>query len=171
MIDRRAWAPGPIPRRVCRALLALSTIAALACHDANDTRATVQYAARAGTGVTGFVASLQAGQSADTFAVNADAIPAPVFEMNTPGSGFVVVTVALVDALGAVGGGATAIELRKNATMAITVQIDSLDPANLCAECLGSKPFALSAAHQRGPGDSIWVVWTATPSAGSSITK
>lgn len=154
----------------CCATLVLVAGATIACHDANDTRVTLQYVPQAGTGVAGFLALLQAGQTADTFAINADSIPQPVFEMNTPGSGFVVVSIALVDSLGAIGRGATAIELKRNATLAVTVQIDSLNPANLCAECLGSKPFALTALHQRTLADSIWIVWTATPS-GTSITK
>jgi hypothetical protein len=150
--------------------VALAAVVLAACHDASDTRVTVQYVPTAGTGVEGFVATLQAAQTADTFAVLADSTPAPVFEMKTPASGFVVVTTALVDSLGPIGGGATAIELRRNATLAVKVLIDSVNPAVGCAECLGSKPLTLSAAHQRVAADSIWMVWTAT-SGGTSITK
>ena len=171
MVDQHRRKFVSVPRSAWRALLAVVAVAFVACHDSSDTRVTIQYVARAGTNIDGFLALLQAGQTADTIAVSADSTPAPVFEMNTPGSGFVVVSVALVDSLGTLGGGATAIELKRNATLAVTVQIDSLNPANLCAECLGSKPFALSPNHQRTPGDSIWIVWTATPSTGTSITK
>src|SRR3954470_15932606 len=170
MTDRRRQLVRVAARHALRAAVAVAAVAIMACHDSSDTRVTVQYAPRTGTGVVGFLASLQAGQTIETFVAPADSTPVPVFEMKTPASGFVVVTAVLVDSLGTIGGGSTAIALRRDAPIGVTVQIDSLNPANLCAECLGSKPFALSPRRQRGVADSIWMVWTAT-SAGSSITK
>jgi len=155
-----------------RLVPALAIAGTLACRDASDTHVRVQYVQRPNVGVAGFLASLEAGQVAKAFAADADATPAPVLEMTTPGSGFVVVTVALVDAVGTIGGGATAIELRSNADFSVKVQIDSANPSTGCAECLGAKSIVLPAAHKR-PGvvkDSIWMVWTAT-SGGNAITK
>ena len=154
----------------CAAVLAAT--ATVACHDAGDTRVSVEYAQRAGVGVQGFLASLEAGQVSKAFAADANATPAPSLEMKTPGSGFVIVTVALIDSVSAIGGGATAIELRPDAHILVKVQIDSVNPSTGCAECLGAKSFVLPAAHQR-PGvakDSIWMVWTATR-GGNAITK
>jgi hypothetical protein len=148
----------------------LAAAAVVACSDASDTRVTVEYVPQSDVSIVEFDASLRAGQSAMAFAADASAIPARVLEMETPGSGFVVVTAALVDTLGVVGGGATAIELRRNATIAVKVRIDSINPMTQCAECLGAKAFALVPQYQRVAADSIWMVWTAT-SGGSSITQ
>src|SRR6185312_5781432 len=154
-----------------RSLLTVALAAlTVACHDTSDTRVTVQYVPTDGTGVRGFLASLQAGQTTKVLAVSADSFPAPVLELGTPASGFVVVTTALVDAAGTIGGGATAIELRRDASFSVLVRIDSVNPKTGCNECLGAKSFALAATHQRVPSDSIWMVWTAT-SGGTAITK
>src|SRR4051812_19602949 len=125
MTERRRHLLRVAARHASRAAVALTVAASVACHDSSDTRVTVQYAPRAGTGVVGFLASLQAGQTIETFVTPADSAPVPVFEMKTPASGFVVVTAVLVDSLGTIGGGSTAIELRRDATMSVTVQIDS----------------------------------------------
>ncbi|HEY4306703.1 MAG TPA: hypothetical protein VGM82_19695 [Gemmatimonadaceae bacterium] len=159
-----------LSRTLSRAAVAVVAIAAMACHDSEDAHVNIQYVSRTGTGVQGFLASLQAGQSTKIFGVGADSTPAPLLELTTPASGYVVVTAVLVDSAGTIGGGATAIALRSGATFAVKVQIDSVDPAKGCTECLGSKPFVLSAAHQRVLADSIWMVWTATE-GGKSITK
>jgi hypothetical protein len=150
--------------------LALAAAVVIGCHDASDTHVTVQYVPSAGTGVQGFLASLEAGQTTKAFGVDADSLPAPVLELKTPASGFVVVTTLLVDSLGAIGGGATAIELRRDASFSVLVQIDSVNPSTGCNECLGAKGFVLPVSHQRVPADSIWIVWTAT-SGGTAITK
>lgn len=148
----------------------LAAVASVACHDSDDTHVTVQYVQRAGSGVQGFLTSMQAGQLSKAFGADADLTPAPIFEVTTPGSGFVVVTFALIDTLGTIGSGATAIELRPNATFAVKVQIDSVNPKTACEECLGSKAFVLPALYQRSVADSIWMVWAAA-SDGKSITK
>jgi hypothetical protein len=152
------------------ATLALSAVAATACHDSTDAHVSVQYVQTVGTGIQGFVASLQAGQTAKVFGVDADSLPAPALEMTTPASGFVVVSAALLDTLGTIGAGSTAIELRPNATFSVKVQIDSVSPLKACTDCLGAKSFLLPASHQRVAADSMWMVWSAT-SGGNAITK
>lgn len=155
-----------------RALTVVIASGIVACHDGGETRVSVQYAPRAGTDVQEFQAALQAGQVVKAFATDATATPGDVLELETPASGFVVVAVALLNAAGTVAGGATAIELRPDASFSVVVEIDSLNPSTDCAECLGAKSFALPTALQRAgvPKDSLWMVWTAT-SGGQAITK
>jgi hypothetical protein len=157
-------------RRAARLGMALAAVTSAGCHDSGDTRVTVQYVPRVDAGVVQFQAALQAGQVTKAFAADATADPAPVLEMETPASGFVVVGMALLDAQGPIGGGTTAIELRRDADFSVLVEIDSVNPSTGCTTCLGSKAFALSAVHQRVLKDSIWMVWSAT-SGGSAITK
>jgi len=158
------------PRRAAPLGKALAAVTSVACHDSSRTRVTVQYVPRVDAGVLHFQAAIQAGQIAKAFTADATADPAPVLALETPASGFVVVGAALFDAQGAIGGGTTAIELRRDAEFTVLVQIDSVNPSANCATCLGSKSFALSAAHQRVAKDSIWMVWSAT-SGGTAITK
>jgi hypothetical protein len=173
MSDHSRSVPAAARRAAARLVGTLAVAAMLplsACHDAGTTRITVQYVAKPGTSVAVFEASLQAAQTTRAFTADATADPAPILEMETPGSGFVVVTAALADSLGTIGGGTTAIELRRNATIAVLVQIDSVNPSTGCAECLGAKGFVLPASYQRVARDSIWMVWTAT-AGGASITR
>jgi hypothetical protein len=161
-----------ILRRTSRAGGLLAATIAVACHDASKTRVAVQYVPTPGTGVQVFAASLEAGQVTKAGATDASGVADPL-ELETPGSGFVVVTVALLDSLGTIGGGATAIELRPDAVFSVVVHIDSISPIANCSECLGAKSFVLPSGHQR-PGatkDSIWLFWTATTTSGDAITK
>jgi hypothetical protein len=157
---RRAWTLAIMPL-----LLALA-----GCGDGGDTRVTVEYVPQSGVSIVEFDASLRAGQSVTAFAADAAAVPAPVLTMETPASGFVIVTAALVDVAGTVGGGVTAIPLRRDATISVKVRVDSLNPLAQCAECLGAKAFVLPVQFQRVATDSIWMVWSASP-GGASITR
>lgn len=141
-----------------------------ACRDDGRTLVTVQYVPLPTRPVPAFGASVLAGQATKSFAIDATALPSPVLEMETPASGFAVVTVALADAVGVIGGGSGAVALRPNATIAVRVEIDSINPLAACSDCLGAKPFVLAAQFQRTAADSIWMVWSAM-SGGASITR
>ena len=173
-VDARMAIPTPLfrlSRRHRQSLVAIGAVSlSAACHDDNGSRVTVQYVPVATRPVQAFGVAVLAGQVTKSFVVSATEVPSPVLEMETPAEGFAVVTIALGDAPGAIGGGTGAITLRPNSTIAVRVTIDSVNPRTACSDCLGAKPFVLATQYQRTPADSIWMVWSATSGAGS-ITK
>jgi hypothetical protein len=86
--------------------------------------------------------------------------------ISTPAHGTALVQVTIDGDSTSASARRISLGLRSDWEYTVLIQADTLDPKRSCLGCIGSQAFALPAARQRTPSDSLWFTW-----GGNSISN